>query len=318
MSTLFTSIYKYRESPFRNQKENYVNEILCYILKNDETFSKAFFKYIGLSNWKLQTCSTQNSHNDHGRPDITIEMNDGSVILIECKIDSLQGIDQLNKYSNILKRKDNPKNRLIYLTKYQEPIDIDKNNTFHHIKWQDIFIMLKNSTNNISIEFKTFLIENKMTTDYKFEREEISGIQDYTKTIAKLKDIIDKIKDIAVKHNFEKIKIDKTLSEGNLGLYFKLKKGDFWIGFYQYENHKEIQFGATVELNKQENKDKKISDLLMKLNYEEIETENLHYWTNVKSITYFFKNDLLDVNKVLKFSEDRISEILKIRAKASQ
>jgi hypothetical protein len=103
MSTLFTSIYKYRESPFRNQKENYVNEILCYILKNDEAFSKAFFKYIGLSNWKLQTCSTQNSHSDHGRPDITIEMNDGSVILIECKIDSLQGIDQLNKYSNILK-----------------------------------------------------------------------------------------------------------------------------------------------------------------------------------------------------------------------
>lgn len=317
MTSLFSSIYKYREGPFRNQRENYVTEILCYVLKTDLTFTKNFFKYIGLINWRIRTCITQNSDNELGRPDISIEMMDGSEILIECKIDSLQGEDQLKKYLSILKRKNNPNSKLIYLTKYQEPLDIEEISNFQHIKWQDIHNILKMSTNDVSVEFRNFLIESKMSTDYKFERTEISGIQDYTKTIAKLADITDKIKDIAIKYKFEKIKYDKTLSEGNLGVYFKLKKGYFWIGFFQYDNHKEIQFGSSVELNKRENKDKKIIDLLVKLNYKEMATDDIHYWNNIKSITYFFKNDLLDINKVLKFSEERISEIVNLKEKAS-
>lgn len=318
MSTLFTSIYKYRESSFKNQKENYVNEILCYVLNNDESFCDALFKYIGLSNLTIQNCVTQNSDSDYGRPDITIEMIDGSVILIECKIDSLQGMNQLKNYLNILKRKNNPKNRLIYLTKYQEPTGIDEEDTYHHLKWQDVYVMLNNSTNNISIEFKKYLIENKMCTEYKFERKEVSGIQDFTRTISKLLDIIDKIKNIAIKNNFEKIKIDRTLNEGNLGLNFRLKKGIFWIGFFQYENHKEIQFGSSVELSKQENEDKKITELLLKLNYEEIVDDNIHYWSKVKPITYFFEKHLLDFNKLLKYSEDIIIEITKIRSETGQ
>jgi hypothetical protein len=310
MNSLFSKIYKYRESSSRNQKENFVIEILSYALKNDSIFSKEFLKYIELPNLKISNCDTQISDSEQGRPDISIELNDGTLVLIECKIDSLQGYNQINRYINLIQQNKNKKSKLIYLTKYQELIDIDSKANFQQIKWQNIHDLLEKSTNTISIEFRNFLIENKMSTDYKFEKHEASAIKSINDTILKLNDLISRIKAIAISQKYTNIKNHNVLRKKCFGISFDLNTTiNFWIGFYQFENHNEMQFGSEITLNNNRNKDKYINSL-SKNKYKVF--ENGSSYLKIETISYFYKEEELDIQKLLKYAEDLIVELKEI------
>lgn len=310
MNSLFSKIYKYRESSLRNQKENFVIEILSYALKNDSIFSKEFLKYIELPNLKISTCGTQISDSEQGRPDISIELNDGTLVLIECKIDSLQGYNQINRYINLIQQNKNKKSKLIYLTKYQELIDIDSKANFQQIKWQNIHDLLEKSTNTISIEFRNFLIENKMSTNYKFEKHEATAIKSINDTMMKLNDLISRIKAIAISQKYTKIKNHKDLSQEYFGISFDLNNTiNFWIGFYQFENDNEMKFGSDIKLNNNRNKEKYINSLI-KNKYKEYEPDKIYL--KIETISYFYKNEELDIPKLLKYAEDLIVELKEI------
>jgi len=310
MNSLFSKIYKYRESSSRNQKENFVIEILSYALKNDSIFSKEFLKYIELPNLKISTCETQISDSEQGRPDIRIELNDGTLVLVECKIDSLQGYNQINRYINLIENNKNKKSKLIYLTKYQELIDVNSKANFQQIKWQDIYHLLKKSTNTISIEFSSFLIENKMSTNYRFEKHEATAIKSINDTMMKLNDLISRIKSIAISQKYTNIKNHKDLSQEYFGISFDVNSTiNFWIGFYQFENDSEMKFGSDIKLNNKRNKDKYINSLI-KNKYMVHEADKIYL--KIETISYFYKEEELDIQKLLKYAEDLIVELKEI------
>src|SRR5258708_10534852 len=104
MSSLFERLYKNKQSEQgRNQKENFLTEIFAYCLRSDLNFRNKFLKFIGcIEDCKDFDCVTQFSHNEFGRPDILIKIDNHTMIIIECKVDSTQSETQLNRYAKFL------------------------------------------------------------------------------------------------------------------------------------------------------------------------------------------------------------------------
>jgi hypothetical protein len=103
MASFFHRLYKYKQSDLRNQKENFLTEILAYCLIRDNVFLEKFLSLLGLtSKIKLIECQTQMTDTEFGKPDIFITINDNTVIIIECKVDAIQQATQLKRYSDIL------------------------------------------------------------------------------------------------------------------------------------------------------------------------------------------------------------------------
>src|SRR5690242_10457717 len=113
------NLYKYRQRENRNQIENYCTETLCYCLHHDKYLRTTFLKSIGvkLISRESYKITTQISFPDFGsRPDLSLE-SDKTIIFIECKFDSKEGIEQLKRYSDILVEKYSHKNKhLVFLT----------------------------------------------------------------------------------------------------------------------------------------------------------------------------------------------------------
>lgn len=98
-ASFFTNLFAYRQRENNSPLENFLTEIFAYCLQSDKDFRRSFFKIcLKINNGGRFFISTQNEYEEYGRPDIEIELDNYS-ILIENKVDSAEGFNQLNRYA---------------------------------------------------------------------------------------------------------------------------------------------------------------------------------------------------------------------------
>jgi len=197
MESIFSKVYSYREREKKNAKENFLTEILAHCLLKDDIFLTSFLQLLKLGFENPILIKTQPPVYDYGRPDIEINLCKSKIcILIECKIEHHERLDQLEDYKKILHEKNVNERHLVYLTKYYEYKE-NKNSKikFSPIRWSDIYSLIEEKNNQITQELKSFLKDENMAETKKFSYNNITTLLNITETLSKMDEVIDSIKD---------------------------------------------------------------------------------------------------------------------------
>ena len=159
MSSIFNQIFRYRPREHRTPREDYFTEILAAVLERSEALRVAWAAWLArmeCSEIRSVRIETQRGFTveDGGtgrRPDMWFETIDASKsrhgIIVENKIDSGEGENQLADYARILKRDSGLKSRtLVFITKFPFEPDFCANSLveFKHLKWSDVYHFLRN------------------------------------------------------------------------------------------------------------------------------------------------------------------------------
>ena len=199
--SLFQNLYKYQKTDKGNhQQENYLTELLAYVLQHDEAFRKGFFVEFlpncTIENLEIEV-STQRTYKipeteNSSRPDIIIKGFDSDynlklLLFIEDKIGSSEGWryiitedeaqdnnwqSQLSNYSKVLKEAGSKdlQTHLIYLTRNFE---IRYEQDLTHIRWYEIYsnFLKENIYDALSItgQFKQYIEDCKFDKSHQFE-----------------------------------------------------------------------------------------------------------------------------------------------------
>ena len=159
MSSIFNRIFQYRQREHRTPSEDYFTETFVAVIEKYDELRRAFAAWLinGEEGLDLQSVRMQTQRGfivgDSGvgrRPDIWIEATDADDarhwIIVENKIDSGEGEDQLTDYAKILAEASDLESRtLVYITKYSFETDFCENDTvnFKHRRWSEVYRFLK-------------------------------------------------------------------------------------------------------------------------------------------------------------------------------
>lgn len=312
MSSLFSKLYKYRQSELKNQKENYITEILTYCLENDQHFQNKFLDKIGVKNVSNGLkCNTQHLEPEFGKPDILIEIGKKAIVFIECKVDAKQEKTQLSRYSNALFEKNHANKHLVFLTKFFEETEKQPNEIkFEHLRWFEIFELIKDSNNPVCQEFSKYLIEQKMSTEITFNKSDLNVLKNTSELVSKMDDFLIHLKEQLKKYSEAKVIESKNILIGHYGVLIKVEIGEIWLGFYQYEHNDELQICIDFRFEKSASQKREIDKFLKLNSWETYEEDEFTVWHNSKSISTFFVNDKFDFIEAKSFIEN---ELLKIK-----
>ena len=180
MTDLFTNLFKYLPSETVSPIENYLTEIFAYILKNSKLFRDNFFETFIIEDLTIKN-KVKKEHiltqvyylaDKNSFFDIQI-LNDDYAIIIENKVDSDFGENQLQKYNEYLTEFPQETKFIITITK-----SIYENQNFSYadytITWLDIYSKLLTDENISKYEkeyaelltnLRHFLKENGMGLD---------------------------------------------------------------------------------------------------------------------------------------------------------
>ena len=154
MSSIFSRIFSYRRSKHRTPSEDYFTETFVAVLKRCGPLRTAFVEeLLGMDRENIDAIrlETQKSFKvgrdcTRRRPDVWVEARDVAdrrhVAIIENKIDSKEGENQLSDYAEILEGERGAKSRtLVYVTKYSEETNFRRreNLRFKHLKWFEVY-----------------------------------------------------------------------------------------------------------------------------------------------------------------------------------
>ena len=194
MESLFTRLYKYRQRENKSDLENFSTELLTYCLETDLNFQKSFLEFVDCNDNLIMHISTQEPYPTFGRPDVEI-ITENSIILIENKVESFEGYNQLDRYVSILQQNNNRHKHLIYLTKFYECKEIsDKSIKFKNIKWWDVNMLIDEKSSEITKIFGEYLIENELAMDKNFKNIDLVSLENIANVISKMDEVIDSVK----------------------------------------------------------------------------------------------------------------------------
>ena len=309
MECLFQNLYKYRQISPRHQLENYVTEIFSYCLQTDLSFRDSFLEFIGChKSCKTFSCKTQTLQKEFGKPDLIIRLDEHTLIVIECKIGSSQGLGQLKNYANFIESQHYNNKHFVFLTKHHEEVeDFGPSLNFKHLKWYDIYDLLKHSNNIISLEFATFLNQHNMSSEISLSITDVNAIKYIENITDNFEKFISRLDDLLKKYNL-RAKSSSNVEDSEFGIWAKNKTGSVWLGFYQYDNHNELQLGIEFRILKDSvppelqlmfSKDKWI-------NY--IHKEDTCWYTS-KDFSFFCVNGKFNSNNAFAFFETQIENL---------
>jgi hypothetical protein len=315
MVSLFDNLYKYKQSEKgRHQKENFLTEIFAHCLEFDETFRKNFLYRIGYTNGCVGfLCKTQVTVEGFGIPDVCIEIGDHTKIIIECKIGSIQGKNQLEKYALSLIKDKAINKHLIYLTKSPESIpalsEFDKKVKFKHFRWYDIYEFLQESTNELSIEFSKYLKEHQMNKlMVSFTNKDANAIS----SIAKMKSFLQRLEAILKTDNPNKIQFPNNIDElsdwGCYALRTDFGEGKLWFGFYQ-EDDEEIKLYIEYIVPSSSRNRKRMATFSNLNSWEPYDYGDGNIsWYNSKYLSAFINDGKFSADGALDFFKNRNKE----------
>lgn len=257
MESLFSKIYSYRERKNKNSKENFLIEIFAHCLLKDKIFFQDFLHLLKLDYEDDFLIKTQSIYN-YGRPDIEINLNKlKTCILIECKIEHFERINQLEDYKKILLEKNVSKRHLVYLTKYYEYRENEnKMIDFSLVRWSDIYSLIDKKNNQVSQELKLYLKNENMSESKNFNYNDILTLLNITDTLSKMDEVIDSIKDYFEKKigGLSKNSSRSTrLNDSWYVVYHQVEKQEFKfsidIGFWWWDNE-DVSVGIRIWIPK--------------------------------------------------------------------
>ena len=313
MASFFYNLYRYKQSDIKHQKENFITEIFAYCLTNDSYFQSEFLKFIGCTTQCNDfSCQTQHFDKEFGKPDVLIKISDDTVIVIECKVDSVQGETQLERYSRFLDNQKQNKRYLIFLTRFSEDVSsIDSRHNFRHIRWYEIFDILRSSDNLISKEFATYLTEQKMSRDVSFTKSELNALKSIKEVVSKMDDFLLHMKDILERYSKNKISFLKKLSNAEYGITTEIKIGEIWIGLFEYDHNEEIQVCIDLHMHKDIPERRSVDKFFNLNNWKTYDEGEFTVWFNAKNISSFYTNDTFDIKQASDFVKSELDKIKK-------
>ena len=158
MSSIFDRIFKHRQSDHNTPSENYFTETFVAVLERCEPLRVSFAAWlvdlepeiVKVVHFKTQKSFSIDRNGARRQPDVWLEVRDAAdkryVAIIENKIDSVEGKNQLSDYARIIEREQGAKSRtLVYITKYSEHLNFQAtdNIKFTHLKWSDVYWKLE-------------------------------------------------------------------------------------------------------------------------------------------------------------------------------
>ncbi len=132
-------------------------------------------------------------HGSGSRPDLIVEVhhavednelnNLAEVVMIESKIGSIEGGDQLPRYAAHLSAMSASRKTLIYITRAYDPKDPDdieaaaKDIKFRQLRWHDFYKFLQNTEKDALVEeVMLFMEEQGMARSYRFSTADLMAL----------------------------------------------------------------------------------------------------------------------------------------------
>ena len=248
---LFNKLFYLRLRNSNNPYEDYLTEIFAECLK-DLTLQNSFLSMIGIGQLVEQlTIKTQQkfkkleNHDSDSIPDVTLygsELN----IFIEAKLGSSEGYNQLQRYAEHLDKL-NGKKVLLYLTRDYDPKSKEKITKkcsseieFFQLRWHQVYGILKDSKNQLIIELKKYMEDNRMNSTNQFTPLDIIALTNFSR----VKRIMDETMYGEVYNKFQSIfkNVNKDSSsmtqirDHDRYIYYSHRQNGLWVGFGYWLN----------------------------------------------------------------------------------
>ncbi|WMN06899.1 PD-(D/E)XK nuclease family protein [Marivirga arenosa] len=205
MTSIFNRVYSYREREKKNNRENFLTEILAFCLQLDRRFRDDFFKLINHPISESLNVITQKTFSE-GIPDIVlIDQKIKSFLLIESKIEHHERANQLDDYKKILQNNHhNYRKHLVYITKYYDSnhskIPVQDKIYFTALKWVNIYSLINSDNSEITQQLQQYLKEEEMNDTKNFNYNDLMAMITIPKTISKMDEVFSHIKPTYMKH----------------------------------------------------------------------------------------------------------------------
>ena len=164
----FEKLYKLTQSSI-NCREDFLTELLKFYLNDNKERGKKFIVKLIANTFgrpneikydKNYDCDSQVIVDNENRLDLKIESED-YVIIFENKINSEEGKNQLPRYINYLKQKENSYKFLFYVTKQNEKKEIEiigdspSGPYYDNITWDNLYLIIR----ECDMQFPSFISE---------------------------------------------------------------------------------------------------------------------------------------------------------------
>ena len=205
MNDLLVRLAKYKPSEDRIALENFLTELVAYVIHEEPTALREFLALISeeLLDSEKWTIETQRSIDGYFI-DLLLEAK-GHFLIVENKIDASLSKEQLNNYLRISRKY--PSGRMALMTKILQPEAVQCSDPLflRQVRWSELAERWENlgsrnslNDNRLMDNVLQFMKENGMGPWYNLEVAEIEAPGHFRKLDEKLRDLADEIHRAAV------------------------------------------------------------------------------------------------------------------------
>lgn len=254
MINVFLNTYRLKLNASNNQLEDFLSEIFASCLQYYPELLNELLVKLGLpvleeGSYKVKTqfrFRKLEHHETDSIPDIVITLPDNSVLIIESKVDSSEGTDQLKRYAEQINAKYG-EGTLLYLTKNYDPKienffwDKGPKVKFEQCRWFDIYQLASKYKHHLLInQMLEFMIHENISSDNKFSPVDIITLNNFSR----VKRIIDEtmegevlaaLKKVAPKDGRESKPITELKHRDRYN-YIRYQENHIWVGLGYWMN----------------------------------------------------------------------------------
>jgi hypothetical protein len=326
--SLFSTLLRLQVSSHGTPTEDYLTELFAYALQEYPAIMDDFLKLVKIKKAKDSDTSLRTQyrfpklkgHERESVPDMILFLSDHTVI-IENKVGSTEGYQQLKRYAEHLNALKETKRTLVFITRDYEPKEKEKITrdcteeiNYIELRWHHIFRLLKPYAKDASIQqILIFMSDKSLASNNRFSPMDIAAMSNF----GRVRNMLDHSMNGKALAEFKKIaggvskqvSNDKEYKTWDRYIYYKHKgKIAIYLGYWMNGNSEKDypEVGLMIQVKIEGTKAKKINDV-----FRSILKETNNKWTdnttdapNGYSQIYLKKG----INELL-YSEDHIQRI---------
>ena len=278
---IFKTLFDLRLKAHNRPLEDYLTEIISYILRNNLELLNDFLIHFKIVETPVEsfnitsqlTLKKLKKHQSDSRPDMVIFLED-RVIFFENKINSSEGFNQLKRYAEHLDHLTDGKKTLVYLTKHYdlknpEKIFSDCSNdiTFIQVRWHKVYRFFENYKDDpLVFELLLFMKQIHLSMHNQFNPSDIITLTNFTN----VRKMMDETMFGKVSNQFSHINSGRSkrstctteLGKYDRYIYYRTHQDGLWCGLGYWmnsTNEKEYpDVGIILEINPNSSKRKEI------------------------------------------------------------
>lgn len=191
--TLFERLYSYREKANKNERENYLTELLAGVLARSTALCHRLCEHAGVpvppgTAFRVRTQVSYLA----GRPDLVLDAEAaGLLLLVECKLEAGEGLGQLESYQHIAQASPATHKAILFLTKYYEPPRSLPG--LAYLRWHQLFSFVQQLPPPISeiiTLFSDYLTHHHLHHTMSFAAADLLALEQITATTAKMDEVL--------------------------------------------------------------------------------------------------------------------------------